>query len=144
MMKINVINKSANPLPKYESDGAAGLDLCADIEKSVTIQPLTRCLIPTGLHLELGKGYEAQVRPRSGLALKHGITVLNTPGTIDSDYRGNVGVILINLGEKEFTINKGDKIAQLVFAKHEQVEWVEVNKLDNTQRGENGFGSTTK
>lgn len=144
MMKINVINKSKNPLPKYESDGAAGLDLCADVTESVTIQPMTRCLIPTGLHLELGKGYEAQVRPRSGLALKHGITVLNTPGTIDSDYRGNIGVILINLGEKEFTINKGDKIAQLVFAKHEQVEWNEVKELDNTERGQNGFGSTTK
>lgn len=144
MMKINVINKSTNPLPKYESDGAAGLDLCADVTESVTIQPMTRCLIPTGLHLKLGKGYEAQVRPRSGLALKHGITVLNTPGTIDSDYRGNIGVILINLGEKEFTINKGDKIAQLVFAKHEQVEWNEVKELDNTERGQNGFGSTTK
>ncbi|MBF5027177.1 dUTP diphosphatase [Planobacterium oryzisoli] len=141
-MKIKVINKSAHPLPKYQTPCAAGMDLCANLEVSQTLQPMQRKLIPTGLYLELPKGYEAQVRPRSGLALKNGITVLNSPGTVDSDYRGEVGVILINLSNQEFTINDGDRIAQMVISKHESCQWEIVQELEDSERGAGGFGST--
>ena len=141
-MKVLVINKSNNELPAYETIGSAGLDIRAFIEESITLKPLERKLIKTGLFLEIPEGFEAQVRPRSGLALKNGITVLNSPGTIDADYRGEVGVILINLSNQEFTIENGERIAQIVFAKVEQAEWLEVKSLSETERGEGGFGST--
>lgn len=143
-MKINIINKSKHALPEYKTEGAAGMDLIANINESVTLKPLERTLIPTGLFMEIPMGYEAQVRPRSGWSLKHGITCLNSPGTIDADYRGEVGVILANVSNEEFTINDGDRVAQLVIAKHEKAEWVEVETLSDTQRGEGGFGSTGK
>ena len=133
-------NKSEYALPSYETKGSAGLDLRANIDNPIVLQPLDRALIPTGLFMELPVGYEAQIRPRSGLALKKGITVLNSPGTVDSDYRGEVGVILINLSSVDFTINPGDRIAQMVIAKHEQAEWVEVDGLSSTERGEGGYG----
>ena len=139
-MQIKIINKSDYALPSYEPKGSAGLDLRANIDKPIVLQPLDRALIPTGLFMELPVGYEAQIRPRSGLALKKGITVLNSPGTVDSDYRGEVGVILINLSSVDFTINPGDRIAQMVIAKHEQAEWVEVDGLSSTERGEGGYG----
>ena len=139
-MTIKLINKSSNPLPKYESALAAGMDLRTSLAEPVTLQPLERRLFPTGLYIELPEGYEAQVRPRSGLALKHGITVLNTPGTIDADYRGEIGVILVNLSSEAFTINPGDRIAQMVIARHEQPTILEVSELTATQRGEGGFG----
>lgn len=139
-MQIKIINKSDYALPSYETKGSAGLDLRANIDKPIVLQPLDRALIPTGLFMELPVGYEAQIRPRSGLALKKGITVLNSPGTVDSDYRGEVGVILINLSSVDFTINPGDRIAQMVIAKHEQAEWVEVDGLSSTERGEGGYG----
>lgn len=139
-MQIKIINKSDYALPSYETKGSAGLDLRANIDNPIVIQPLDRALIPTGLFMELPVGYEAQIRPRSGLALKKGITVLNSPGTVDSDYRGEVGVILINLSSVDFTINPGDRIAQMVIAKHEQAEWVEVDGLSSTERGEGGYG----
>lgn len=139
-MQIKIINKSDYALPSYETKGSAGLDLRANIDNPVILQPLDRALIPTGLFMELPVGYEAQIRPRSGLALKKGITVLNSPGTVDSDYRGEVGVILINLSSVDFTINPGDRIAQMVIAKHEQAEWVEVDGLSSTERGEGGYG----
>ena len=139
-MQIKIINKSDYALPSYETKGSAGLDLRANIDNPVVLQPLDRALIPTGLFMELPVGYEAQIRPRSGLALKKGITVLNSPGTVDSDYRGEVGVILINLSSVDFTINPGDRIAQMVIAKHEQAEWVEVDGLSSTERGEGGYG----
>ena len=139
-MQIKIINKSDYALPSYETKGSAGLDLRANIGNPVILQPLDRALIPTGLFMELPVGYEAQIRPRSGLALKKGITVLNSPGTVDSDYRGEVGVILINLSSVDFTINPGDRIAQMVIAKHEQAEWVEVDGLSSTERGEGGYG----
>ena len=139
-MQIKIINKSDYALPSYETKGSAGLDLRANIDNPVILQPLDRALIPTGLFIELPAGYEAQIRPRSGLALKKGITVLNSPGTVDSDYRGEVGVILINLSSVDFTINPGDRIAQMVIAKHEQAEWVEVDGLSSTERGEGGYG----
>lgn len=139
-MQIKIINKSDYALPSYETKGSAGLDLRANIDSPVILQPLDRALIPTGLFMELPVGYEAQIRPRSGLALKKGITVLNSPGTVDSDYRGEVGVILINLSSVDFTINPGDRIAQMVIAKHEQAEWVEVDGLSSTERGEGGYG----
>ena len=141
-MKIKVINKSSHELPKYQTPCAAGMDLYANIEVSVTLQPLQRKLISTGLFIELPEGFEAQIRPRSGLALKNGITVLNTPGTIDADYRGEIGVILVNLSDAELTINDGDRIAQMVIAKHECATWEEVSELGNSDRGEGGFGST--
>ncbi len=137
---IKIVNKSNNPLPKYESAQAAGMDLRTSIDEPVTLQPLERKLFPTGLFLELPAGYEAQVRPRSGLAMKHGITVLNTPGTIDADYRGEVGVILVNLSGEAFTIEPGERIAQMVIARHEQPEVVEVTELSQTERGAGGFG----
>ena len=139
-MELKIVNKSGNPLPRYESAQAAGMDLRTSISEAVTLQPLERKLFPTGLFMELPAGYEAQVRPRSGLAMKHGITVLNTPGTIDADYRGEVGVILVNISNEAFTIEPGERIAQLVIARHEQPEVVEVTELSETERGAGGFG----
>jgi dUTP pyrophosphatase len=141
-MKINIINKSSHPLPKYETTSSAGMDLRANLTESIVLKPFERILVKTGLFIELPVGYEAQVRPRSGLALKKGITVLNTPGTIDADYRGEIGVILINLSNEDFVIENGERIAQLVIAKYEQAELIEVNELSETQRGAGGFGST--
>ena len=143
-MKIKIINKSEHPLPEYKTGLSAGMDLCANLNEPLVLKSLERKLIPTGLFIELPAGYEAQVRPRSGLALKYGISVLNSPGTIDADYRGEVGVILVNLSNEEFTVQNGERIAQLVVAKHETAEWVEVETLEETQRGEGGFGSTGK
>ena len=141
-MKIRIINKSAHDLPHYETGASAGMDLRANILTSVTLQPLERSIIKTGLFIELPVGFEAQVRPRSGLAAKKGITVLNAPGTVDADYRGEIGVILVNLSNQPFTLENGERIAQLVIAKHERAEWVEVEELSETSRGEGGFGST--
>ena len=141
-MKVQIINKSKHNLPQYETSGAAGLDLKANIEESIFLKPLERAIIKTGLFIALPQGYEAQVRPRSGLAAKKGITVLNSPGTVDADYRGEIGVILVNLSNDVFEITDGERIAQLVIAKHEQAEWIEVEELDSTQRGTGGFGST--
>lgn len=141
-MKINIINKSGHPLPEYKTPDAAGMDLVANNEEPITLKPLERTLVPTGLFMEIPKGYEAQIRPRSGLALKKGITCLNSPGTIDADYRGEIGVILANLSNESFTINKGERIAQMVIAKHETVEWQVVESLSESERGEGGFGST--
>lgn len=143
-MKIKIINQSKHALPKYQTEQSAGMDLRANISSPITLKSLERKLIPTGLFLELPAGFEAQVRPRSGLALKNGITVLNSPGTIDADYRGEVGVILINLSTEEFTIQDGDRIAQMVIAKHESTEWQQVTELIETVRGNGGFGSTSK
>lgn len=139
-MQLNIINKSHHPLPKYATPLSAGMDLRANLEEPITLVPLERKLIPTGLFMALPEGYEAQVRPRSGLALKKGITVLNSPGTIDADYRGEVGVILINLSSEPFVVEDGERIAQMVIAKHEQPELVEVEVLDETERGAGGFG----
>ena len=141
-MTLKIINKSKNPLPRYESAQAAGMDIRCNIEEPITLQPMERKLMPTGLFIELPAGYEAQIRPRSGLALKRGLTVLNTPGTIDADYRGEVKVILVNLSNEPFTVNPGERIAQLVLARYERIEWDEVETLDETCRGEGGFGST--
>jgi dUTP pyrophosphatase len=143
-MKVSVINRSPWPLPEYATALSAGLDLKADIPESITLQPLQRALVPTGLFIALPKGFEAQVRPRSGLAAKHGITVLNTPGTIDADYRGEIKVILVNLSQEPFEIVPGERIAQMVVARHETVEWEAVEQLDSTDRGAGGFGSTGK
>ena len=142
MVKIEVINKGRQPLPAYATAQSAGMDLRAYIPESITLQPLERRLIPTGLHIALPEGYEAQVRPRSGLALKHGITVLNSPGTIDSDYRGELMVLLINLSQAPFTVNDGERIAQLVIARHEQAVLTTVEVLDETERGAGGYGHT--
>ena len=139
-MKVEIINKSKHQLPAYATDLSAGMDLRANIDEPIVLEPLQRALVPTGLFMALPEGYEAQVRPRSGLALKHGITVLNTPGTIDADYRGEVGVILINLGQEDFVVNDGERVAQLVVAKYEQAELVPVDVLNETERGEGGFG----
>jgi dUTP pyrophosphatase len=139
---IKVINKSSHELPNYESIASAGMDLRANLEEAVVLQPLGRAIIKTGLFIELPIGYEAQVRPRSGLAAKKGITVLNSPGTVDADYRGEIGVILVNLSNEAFTVENGERIAQLVIAKHERAEWVEAEALSETVRGEGGFGST--
>ena len=139
-MEVKIINKSNNPLPEYSTIMSAGMDLRAFIEHPIVLRSLNRILIPTGLYIEIPEGYEAQVRPRSGLAFKNGITVLNSPGTLDADYRGEIGVILINLSNEPFFINSGDRIAQLVFHKYEKVEFVEVEHLDETERGEGGFG----
>ena len=141
-MKIKVINKSHHPLPHYATQAAAGLDLRANLENPITIDSLQRVLVPTGLFIELPVGYEAQVRPRSGLAAKNGITVLNSPGTIDADYRGEIKVILVNLSNESFIIQDGERVAQLVIARHEQAEWVEVEALAETDRGAGGFGHT--
>jgi len=142
MMKVKVINQSTHELPKYETLLSAGVDLRANIGENIVLKPLNRHLVKTGLFLEIPEGYEAQVRPRSGLAYKHGITVLNSPGTIDADYRGEIGVILVNLSNEDFTITNSERIAQLVFAKCEQAEFVSVENLNETTRGEGGFGST--
>lgn len=142
MVKIEVINKGRHPLPEYATAQSAGMDLRANISESIILQPLERRLIPTGLYIALPKGCEAQVRPRSGLALKHGITVLNSPGTIDSDYRGEVMVLLVNLSQEAFTVNDGERIAQMVVARHEQAELVSVEALDGTARGAGGYGHT--
>lgn len=141
-MKINVVNRGHQPLPQYATSQSAGMDLRANLEEPITLQPLERKLIPTGLHIALPAGYEAQVRPRSGLALKKGITVLNTPGTIDADYRGEIGVVLINLSQEPFVINDGERIAQMIIARHEQGEFIEVEVLNETERGEGGYGHT--
>lgn len=141
-MKIKIINKSTHDLPHYETVASAGMDLRANISESRVLKPLERSIVGTGLFIELPVGMEAQVRPRSGLAAKKGITVLNAPGTIDADYRGEIGVILVNLSNEEFTIHNGERIAQLVIAKHERAEWVQVEELSSTDRGEGGFGST--
>ncbi len=141
-MKIKIINKSEHPLPSYETIYSAGMDLRANVPEPSTLKPLQRAIVKTGLFIELPIGYEAQVRPRSGLAAKKGITVLNAPGTIDADYRGEIGVILVNLSNEDFTIENGERIAQLVIAKHERANWEEVNELEETTRGAGGFGST--
>ncbi|ADY29221.1 dUTP pyrophosphatase [Cellulophaga sp. RHA_52] len=141
-MTIKIINKSAHETPSYETLASAGMDLRANILESITLKPLERAIIKTGLFIELPVGYEAQVRPRSGLAAKKGVTVLNAPGTIDADYRGEIGVILVNLSNEDFKVENGERIAQLVIAKHERAEWIEVNELSETERGEGGFGST--
>lgn len=142
MLKIQVINKGHQPLPQYATPQSAGMDLRANLEEPIILRPLERRLIPTGLHIALPAGYEAQVRPRSGLALKKGITVLNSPGTIDADYRGEVGVLLINLSQDDFVVNDGERIAQMVIARHEQGEFETVEVLDETERGEGGYGHT--
>lgn len=143
-MEIKIINKSNNPLPEYSTPYSAGMDIRANLENSVILKPLERKLIPTGLFLEIPVGFEAQIRPRSGLALKFGITVLNTPGTIDSDYRGEVGIILVNLSNSDFEIKNGERICQMVIAKHESVKCISVDTLEDSIRGEGGFGHTGK
>ena len=142
MIKVKIVNKSSNPLPHYSTTLSAGMDLRANLKEPLTLAPLQRALVPTGLFIELPEGYEAQVRPRSGLAIKHGITVLNSPGTIDADYRGEIMVILINLSHEPFTINNGDRIAQMVIARHETAELIQVEELSDTKRGQGGFGHT--
>jgi dUTP pyrophosphatase len=141
-MNVQIINKSKHATPNYETKGAAGMDLRANIDKEITLKPLERAVVKTGLFIALPNGFEAQVRPRSGLAAKKGITVLNAPGTVDADYRGEIGVILVNLSNDDFIINDGERIAQLIIAKHERATWEEVNVLDETFRGAGGFGST--
>lgn len=142
MIKIKVINRGHQQLPAYATPQSAGMDLRANLDAPITLRPMERRLIPTGLHIALPEGYEAQVRPRSGLALKHGLTVLNTPGTIDADYRGEIGVVLINLSQEDFVVNDGERIAQMVIAHHEQGDLVVVEELDETERGEGGYGHT--
>ena len=142
MLRIKVVNKGHQPLPQYSTEQSAGMDLRANIETPITLKPMERRLIPTGLHIALPKGYEAQVRPRSGLALKKGITVLNSPGTVDADYRGEVGVLLINLSQEDFVVNDGERIAQMIIARHEQGVFEAVEVLDETERGEGGYGHT--
>lgn len=142
MVKVKIVNKSKNDLPAYSTIASAGMDIRANLENSIRLKPLERTLVPTGIYIELPVGYEAQIRPRSGLALKKGITVLNTPGTIDADYRGEVGIILVNLSNEDFVIENGERICQMVIAKHEQANWIEVDVLDETERGAGGFGHT--
>ena len=144
MVKINVINKSHHPLPAYATEQSAGMDLRANLSEPIVLKPLERCLVPTGLFIALPAGYEAQVRPRSGLAFKKGITVLNAPGTIDADYRGEVGVILVNLSGEDFVVQDGDRIAQMIFNQYGKADFVEVDTLDETERGAGGFGHTGK
>jgi dUTP pyrophosphatase len=141
-MTINIINKSAHALPHYETIASAGMDLRANLDSPIVLKPLERTIVKTGLFIELPIGYEAQVRPRSGLAAKKGVTVLNAPGTVDADYRGEIGVILVNLSNEDFTIENGERVAQLIIAKHERAEWIQVEELSETARGEGGFGST--
>jgi dUTP pyrophosphatase len=141
-MNIKIINKSQHALPNYETIASAGMDLRANLESPIVLKTLERAIVKTGLFIELPIGYEAQVRPRSGLAAKKGITVLNSPGTVDADYRGEIGVLLVNLSTEEFVIENGERIAQLIIAKHERAEWIEVTELSETSRGEGGFGST--
>lgn len=143
-MNINIINHSGHPLPQYETAHAAGMDLRAFIETEITIKPLQRVLVPTGLYIELPVGYEAQIRPRSGLAYKHGISIVNAPGTIDADYRGELKVLLVNLSDADFVVNNGDRIAQMVIARHETVVWNAVEELSDTARGAGGYGHTGK
>lgn len=144
MIKIKIVNNGSQPLPEYATIGSAGMDLRANITEPITLGSLERTLIPTGLHIELPVGYEAQIRPRSGLAIKHGITCLNTPGTIDSDYRGDIGVELVNLSKEPYTVFPGERVAQMIINKYEQVEFELVDKLSETERGEGGFGHTGK
>ena len=141
-MRIEIVNKGHQPLPQYATEQSAGMDLRANLDEPIVLRPLERRLIPTGLHIALPEGYEAQVRPRSGLALKKGITVLNAPGTIDADYRGEVGVVLINLSQEDFVVNDGERIAQMVIARYEKADFIEVEVLDATERGEGGYGHT--
>lgn len=143
-MQVRIVNKSKHQLPKYETIASAGMDIRANIKESVELKPLQRILISTGLYIELPVGYEAQIRPRSGLAAKHGLTVLNTPGTIDADYRGEIKVIIVNLSNENFTVSDGERIAQMIISKHEQAELVEVETLSKTERGAGGFGHTGK
>lgn len=143
-MRVKIINKSNNTLPKYATPHSAGMDLKANLDSPVTLKPLERALIPTGLFIELPVGFEAQIRPRSGLAVKHGISVLNSPGTIDADYRGEIRVVLVNLSNNEFVINHGERICQMVVAKHATVDWQETNVLEDSERGDGGFGHTGK
>jgi len=141
-MKIKIVNHSAHPLPAYETPASAGMDLRANNEEPIVIASLERALIPTGLYIELPDGYEAQIRPRSGLAAKYGISILNSPGTIDADYRGEIRIILVNLSKEPFTVNRGERIAQMIINRHEQAEWIEVEELTHTERGAGGFGHT--
>ena len=143
-MQVHIVNRSTNPLPAYETIYSAGMDLRANLEQPISLKPLQRALVQTGIFIEIPIGYEAQIRPRSGLAAKSGITVLNSPGTVDADYRGEVKVILINLSEQDFVINHGDRIAQMIVAKHERVDWQSVSELSETERGAGGFGHTGK
>ena len=143
-MQVNIVNQSKHPLPGYATPLSAGMDLRANLDEPITLKPLQRCLVPTGLFIALPPGFEAQVRPRSGLAIKKGITVLNSPGTIDADYRGEICVIMVNLSSEDFVIEDGERIAQMVIARHEQAEWNEVDTLDETERGAGGFGHTGK
>jgi len=143
-MKVKIINKSKHPLPEYATEYSAGLDLRADLAEEIVLKPMMRILIPTGLYIELPQGYEAQIRPRSGLAIKYGVTVLNTPGTIDADYRGEIRVILINLSGEDFVIKDGERICQMVIASHAHIEWDEVDIINDTTRGAGGFGHTGK
>lgn len=142
MLKVKIVNKGTQQIPEYATPQSAGMDLRANIEKPILLKSLDRALIPTGLHIALPEGYEAQIRPRSGLAIKKGITCLNTPGTIDSDYRGDIGVILVNLSHEDFVVQPGERIAQMIIGKFDQVEWEVVDSLDETERGEGGFGHT--
>jgi len=141
-MKIRIINNSKHGLPEYKTISSAGMDVYANLDQALTLKPLQRELIPTGLYIELPDGYEAQIRPRSGLCIKHGITVLNSPGTIDADYRGQIGIIVINLSEVEYTIQDGERLCQMVIARHERIEWNVVKELNETDRGSGGFGHT--
>ena len=143
-MNVKIINKSRHSLPEYATPYSAGVDLRANIDEPITLKPLERVLVPTGLFIELPRGYEAQIRPRSGLAFKHGLTVLNTPGTIDADYRGEIRVILVNLSNDDFVINDGERICQMVIAQHAHVKWAEVDEINETERGDGGFGHTGK
>lgn len=143
-MKIKIVNTSNHLLPEYATPYSAGMDLRANIAEPVLLKPLERALIPTGIYIQLPEGYEAQIRPRSGLAYKHGISIVNSPGTIDADYRGEIGVILVNLSSEDFVVNDGERICQMVIAKHERVSWVSVDNLDESERGEGGFGHTGK
>ena len=143
-MKIKIVNNSKHTLPNYATALAAGMDLRANLEESIELFPLERSLIPTGIFIQLPKGYEAQIRPRSGLAVKHGVSIVNAPGTIDADYRGEIKVVLVNLSNEIFTVNDGERICQMVISKHERIEWNEVEMLDETERGEGGFGHTGK
>lgn len=143
-MKVKIVNHSPYPLPAYATPLSAGMDLRADLAEPIALRPLERALIPTGLHIELPEGYEAQIRPRSGLAVKHGLSVVNAPGTVDADYRGEIKVVLVNLSDAPFTVMPGERIAQMVVARHERVEWDEVEELGESERGSGGFGSTGK
>ncbi|BBD46759.1 MAG: dUTP diphosphatase [Petrimonas sp.] len=143
-MQVKIVNKSKHSLPEYATALSAGMDLRANIDEPVTLRPLQRSLIPTGIYIQLSEGYEAQIRPRSGLAVKHGISIVNSPGTIDADYRGEIRVILVNLSDEDFIINDGERICQMVIARHTRVEWLQVDDLDETERGSGGFGHTGK